>query len=63
MTKLVARKIIHRYARGCSIQGMTQSEWECLGLEEVPEEVREAYNLVPESWEHFGYWVWQPIRR
>ena len=67
MEKTEARKVICRYAHRCRNRyGMTQDDWNSLWCDISiikPEEVMDAQDLVPEIWEHVGYWVWQPMRR
>ncbi len=67
MTNKEARKVICRFAKTCKSYGYTQADWDYKegGMFPLVDEdlVKKAMKLVPEIWEHVGYWVWQPIRR
>ncbi len=68
MEKIEARVIVCRFAKTCKNYGYTQSDWDHKegGMFNIVSNnvfLGDAIKLVPEIWEHVGYWVWQPIRR
>ena len=56
-----ARYDIHQFAKLCMRRSYTRMDWNDRFME-IPGEILVADDLVPDAWEHVGYFVWLPMR-